>query len=131
MSVHSRIQNNAHGIVRLHQELHAAIARRSDGPSSHALWQVACSNFHSRYDELAFPGGPRTARNRLRASDPVAIEYALAFLEVRPYFFRSGYMFKEFIRVLRKCPLSDSQRDRYNFVKAAYDVYRAQRKKRT
>jgi len=40
-------------------------------------------------------------------------------------------MFKEYIHVLRNCPLLDTQRDRYDVVKAAYDVYRAQRKRRT
>ena len=131
MSVHSRIQNNAQEIVRLHQQMHAAVARRGDGPSEQALWQAACHEFHARYEELSFPGGPRTARDQLRAGDPVALEYALAFLEIRPYFFRSGYMFKDYIRVLRTCPLSDTQRDRYNVVKATYDVYRDQRKRRT
>ena len=90
MSVHSRIRNNAQEIVRLHQKLHAAIARRGDGPRERALWLAACHEFHDKSEVLAFPGGPRTARDRLRAGDPVALEYALAFLEIRPYFFRSG-----------------------------------------
>ena len=69
-----------------------------------------------------------TARERLRAGDEQAIEYAIAFLEVRPYFFRPGYMYKDFMRVLRNCPLSVDQRKRYNQVRENYLVYRKKRR---
>ncbi len=128
MSIHSRIQNNAQEIARLHQQMHAAIDRRSDGPKEQAQWQAVCREFHEAYQSLAFPGGPRDARHRLRAGDQNAIEYALAFLEVRPYFFRSGYMYKEYMRVLRNCPLTADQRSRHDILLAAYQQYRAQRR---
>ena len=128
MSYHSRIQNNAREIVSLHQRLHEAFAHRDDNAQSHARWEEACAEFHRRYELLAFPGGPRNARDLLRAGDQEAIEYALAFLEVRPYFFRSGYMYKDFIRVLRNCPLSTSQRSRYEQLREAYQQYRTLRR---
>lgn len=127
MSFKSRIQQNAHAITQLHERIHETFAHRDDNEQCRELWKDACSEFHNKYDGLAFLGGTSDIRERLRAGDKEAIEYALDFIEVRPYFFRSGYMYKDFIRVLRNCPLSDSQRKRYDQLKSRYDEYRRQR----
>ncbi len=129
MSFKSRIQQNARAIAELHQRIHETYTHRNDNEHSRAIWKVACSEFHKRYDELAFPGGTTGIRERLRSGDKQAIDYALDFLEVRPYFFRSGYMYKDFLRVLRNCPLSEAQRMRYDQLKARarYDEYRKHR----
>ena len=55
-----------------------------------------CAEFHSQYDDLAFPSGYSTAFERIAAHDLEAIETAFCFFDCRPYFFRSGYMFKAF-----------------------------------
>jgi len=55
-----------------------------------------------------FPGVPAPARfplgyqgggasRRILYGDPEAMEAAICFLEVRPYFFRSGYMYKDIL----------------------------------
>ena len=123
MSFKSRIQQNALLIAELHQRIHETCTHRDDSEHSRAIWKGACSEFHNRYDELAFPGGTSGIRERLRGGDNQAIEYAIDFLEVRPYFFRSGYMYKDFLRVLRNCALSETQRRRYDQVKASYDEF--------
>ena len=122
------IQRNAAQIVQLHRRIGETFIFRDEGPEQRAEWSQACENFHDNYEELAFPGGARDARHRMRAGEFEAIEYAIAFLEVRPYFFRSGYMYHEFMRVLRNCPLSGSQRKRYDRIRAKYLLYRAKRK---
>lgn len=127
MSFKSQIQQNARAISELHERIHQTFARRDDDKQSRELWEDACSEFHGKYAGLAFPGGTSDIRERLRAGDAVAVEYALDFIEVRPYFFRSGYMYKDFMRVLRNCKLSDAQRKRYEQLKAEYDEYRKQR----
>jgi hypothetical protein len=68
-------------------------------------------SFHARYDGLAFPGGYQRggALNRIAYGDPDAMEAAICFLEIRPYFFRSGYMFKDILRKCRRAPLSSDQ----------------------
>ncbi len=51
MDAKSQIQENA---ARL-RELNEAIYRT--GAARDLEWRHACSEFHRRYDELAFPGG--------------------------------------------------------------------------
>lgn len=58
--------------------------------------------------------------------DLYAMEYAICFLEVRPYFLRSGYMFKDLIRKLKHAPLNEKQQERYSAVKQKYAKYRQQ-----
>lgn len=122
------IQENARVIRRLHGRIHESFAHRDEGREQRAQWENACAEFHERYDALAFLGGVRDARARLRNGDHEAIEYALDFLEVRPYFFRSGYMYVDFMRVLRNCPLSDLERERYDRLYVAFQRFRKQRR---
>ncbi len=57
-----------------------------------------------------FPGDIR--EDKITYGDPEALEAAICFPEVRPYFFRSGYMFKDILRKCRRAPLSRNQADR-------------------
>ena len=122
------IVTNAAKIQELHKRIDSTVRHRYKSPEHTERWQTACKEFHERYDQLAFPGGYATARTRLAEGDSAAIEAALCFVEVRPYFFRSGYMFKEFLPKLKRANLSPQQRDRLNAVVAAYDEWRAQRR---
>lgn len=47
--------------------------------------------------------------NRISYGDEEAMEAAICFLEIRPYFFRSGYMFKDILRKCRRARLSSDQ----------------------
>ena len=129
MNLHKQIQSNGSKITQLRLRILETCAFRDEGPREMAEWRQACSEFHEHYQELAFPGGVFDARDRMRAGDEQSIEYAIAFLEVRPYFFRSGYMYQEYMRVLRNCPLSDSQRRRYDEIRARYQIYRETRRR--
>lgn len=82
------IENNSREITRLRDRAVQAGADRDVSPEHRDKWQSAWDEFNDRYDALAFPGGVSTARQRLRAGDADAIEYALCFIEVRPFFFR-------------------------------------------
>lgn len=124
----SQIQRNARLIAELHQRVHETVRERDVSASRRKAWVDACSEFQARYDALAFIGGVSTARDRIRSGDAMAIEYALCFIEVRPYFFRSGYMYKDFLRVLRNIELSPQQRVRYERVSEAYAEYRRSRR---
>lgn len=118
------ISTNAEEIRRLHGRVHETLRGRGRSAEETERWKIACSEFHARYDALAFPGGYATAKQRLAAGDAYAIEAALCFVELRPYFFRSGYMYRALLPKLRKAALSDSQRTRLNAVLDAYERWR-------
>lgn len=119
------IRANAEEIVRLHSRVHTTFKRRDSSPEARAEWESACAEFHKRYDNLAFPGGydgplgRNGARARISSGDTEAVEAALCFLEMRPYFFRSGYMFKALLRWCSRAPLSPKQSARLDAVKTA------------
>lgn len=124
----SEIRRNGEELNRLRKQMIQACDNRDASPAAFQAYRDALREYHARYQELAFPGGVETARERLRAGDQEAIEYTLDFLEVRPYFFRSGYMYNDFLRVLRNSPLSAAQRQRYEQIRAAHRQYRENRR---
>jgi hypothetical protein len=107
--IKSLIQKNAAEIVRLHNAIKDTIRTRTNSLKERALWEQACSEFHAHYQELAFPGGYIGALDRISSGDPLAMEAAVCFLELRPYFFRSGYMFTSILRRCNRAPLTAQQ----------------------
>jgi hypothetical protein len=107
------ITSNAAEIARLHQRVREALNRLDGSEEKSGQWKQACAEFHARYDALAFPGGYTGAPERISSGDPLAMEAGICFLELRPYFFRSGYMFKGILRKCKRAPLSDSQAARF------------------
>jgi hypothetical protein len=102
--------------------------RQEPHPESRKLWERACAEFHARFDELAFPGGYETAGARILAGDPNAIEAALCFLELRPYFFRSGYMHRSLLRKAKRALLDSQQSARLRTILERQAQWQAQRK---
>jgi hypothetical protein len=117
--------SNAEEISRLQARIHETVRYRSYSPEQKSDWANACEEFHSRYDQLSFPGGYSTAFERIFSGDAEAIETALCFLECRPYFFRSGYMWKEISRKIKRAPLSEQQAERLKIVMQKYNAWRA------
>src|SRR5262249_6832563 len=101
-----QINRNADEIRRLHARIHQTFLHRDETSKAYQEWEEACRQFHQSYDELAFPGGYDGALERIVAGDQQAMEAAICFLEGRPYFFRSGYMFKALLRKVKHAPLS-------------------------
>jgi hypothetical protein len=107
--IKERIRENAAEIVRLHSRIRETVKYRTKSPEKRREWEQACAEFHARYEGLAFPGGYRNALERISRGDPEAMEAAICFLELRPYFFRSGYMFKAILPRCRRAPLTSEQ----------------------
>jgi hypothetical protein len=102
--LHAWFEESAREIERLKSRIDSTYGR-----ATRDEWREACKEFHARYDGLAFPGGYEAALRRLVEGDQTAIDAALTFLEVRPYFFRSGFMFSELLRKVKRAPLSPDQ----------------------
>ena len=118
------ILRHAEEISRLHSRIHENFKNRTKNPEQRAKWQDACAEFHKRYDQLAFPGGYRGALSKIRSGEPNAMEAGICFLECRPYFFRSGYMFKDILRACRHAPLSADQVERLKIIEQKLAVWK-------
>jgi hypothetical protein len=123
-SLKSVIRANAAEISRLRSRIDETFKDRDKNPGKREEWKCACKDFHLRYQALAFPGGERSAAARILAGDEEAVEAALCFVELRPYFFRSGYMYQDFLRKLNRAPLSRDQAARLASVKEAYHAWK-------
>ena len=111
-----QIMENAEELRRLHARIKETLPLRSKDAAHHDAWKQACALFHSSYDRLAFPGGYEGALQRILAGDADTMEAAICFLECRPYFFRSGYMFQQILRKAKRSPLSKDQYARLHTV---------------
>jgi hypothetical protein len=122
------ITENAAEVRRLHARIHETLSNRGT-KKGHDEWKASCREFHARYDELAFPAGYDDAATRILAGDPLAVEAALCFLELRPYFFRSGYMYKALLPKVKRAPLSPEQAVRLQVVLQRHAAWRAEKTK--
>jgi hypothetical protein len=127
-SLRSLIVANASEVVRLHKRVHETYRLSSRTPEHRERWETTCSEFRSRYDALAFPGGYSSAVARIVAGDSDAIEAGLCFVELRPYFYRSGYLFKSILPKLKRASLSAEQSQRLLKVLEAYSAWRESRR---
>jgi len=111
------IEAGARRIRELHKRTRETFRGR-DTKEGRKAWEAASAEFHAAYDALAFPGGYESGLRSIQQGDADAIEAALVFLELRPYFFRSQYMRKKFIRLLRHAVLTADQTRRLELVRA-------------
>ena len=109
---HSIFDKNAATLRELYNQIKVSLVDRELDDEHHELWVAACERFHSSFDRLAFPGGLERELDLLKRGDVQAVEMAVRFLEVDPWFFRSGYIKEEILLALRKVTLTDDQRER-------------------
>lgn len=112
------IETNASRLRALHARVEETVRLRDRSPEDRAAWSAACDEFHSRYDQLAFPGGLARGLKKILASDLDVCAVALEYLEDTPYCFRSQYVATSLRRALNKATLSDRLRERFELIKA-------------
>lgn len=124
-ALRAKLLENAAEINRLHHRIHETVKRRGESEKRRKEWSQACEEFHARYYELWLPGGPYpNFFERLSAGDPAVIEVALCFLEVRPYFFRSGYHWKTILQKCKRAPILGEQAERFARVLEKYTEWK-------
>ena len=127
-SIKKRMLENAEEINRLHTKVKGTFRLRDQSDEKKREWTEACREFHSRYNQLASPGGSEPVNGpwfeQIASGDPNMVEYALCFLECRPYFFHSGYMFKDILRKCKKAPMSAEQGERLRVILEKWEAYR-------
>ena len=97
---------NAH-----HKAIHSTFACRNQGPKAWNAWEDANCAWHAqRYPTDRLWDDEFLAD--LRASDRQAIEEAILYLEVDPWYFRSGYLKERLIRGLKAANLTERDRRR-------------------
>ena len=125
-ALRQQIRANAQELNRLQARASEAYAQRDT--HGHQPWQAACDEFHARYDSLALPGGyDDDTLKRLVHGERNTVEAVLCFLEVRPYFFRSGYLWKDLLRKAKRAPMNAAHAARLAAIVQSYADYRARR----
>ncbi len=122
------ITANGAEVERLRKRIRATYRVKERSDENREQWQRACEEFHSRFEALAFPGGYSSAVERLQAGDTDAIEAALCFVEVRPFYFRSGYLFKALLPKLKRCALTRQQAFRLDVVLERHRIWQQQKR---
>jgi len=103
----------------LHQRIHSTFAKRHESARAWKEWEEATSAWHARRypTEKLWEAGFLAD---LRASRRSAIEDAILYLEVDPWYFRSGYLKTRLIRGLKSADLTS--RDRRRLVNVVWNV---------
>jgi hypothetical protein len=128
-AIRAQIAANAAEITRLMRRIDASVLLRDKSPADRAAWEADCAELHRRYNSLAFPGGYGEALEKFHVGDPSVIEPTLCFLEQRPYFFRSGYMFTTLMRRVKRADLTKGQRQRLEAVLARQAAWKARKQR--
>ncbi len=136
-SIHILIYKNTREIKRLFDNRDKSFQKRETSKHAYQEWLKACSEIHKNYNKLVFYFtdenkdsnteetyiGEQGFYQLFKQNHPYALEFAVCFIEIRPYYYRSGYMYQKLIRKLKNKPLTNDQRIRYQKVKTAYDDY--------
>lgn len=113
------IAHNAKILTRLHEAIDDSFPKRNRSDSHFAAWQRACEEFHAQYWTLFYPGGQDCLMG-LQQCDRKSVQTAINFLEVDPYYFRSGYT-KEYIwKYITRCQLSSLEIERLHLIGISY-----------
>lgn len=113
---HTQIKENTEEIMRLHNRINEIFRVKSKEEEL----KSACKEYHERFNELCYWNGIYDYRAEIRAGSLDAIEYAICFIEIRPYFPNSGYIFKDLMRVLKSIDLNTDLKQRFERVNVRY-----------
>jgi hypothetical protein len=97
------IKEEAVKLEALHGAIHRTLMYRERDAKSRREWEQACDAFHS-YVSTLDPFLERACEDE-RYADKDLLEFAVCFLEVDPWFFRSGYLKQILLTRLKRSEL--------------------------
>jgi hypothetical protein len=93
------------------RRIHETWKRRGESREAWDEWERACQEWHET-PMRCFYLWDIEARGQMRRGERGALEDALLFLEVDPWFFRSGYLKERVLRHIKGAPLSERDAER-------------------
>lgn len=105
------ITREAKTLCALHARVHETFRNRS---KDRQTWSDACAEFHSY--RPAFESYLEQIDRKPEIHSKGTVEFMITFLEVDPWFFRSGYLKETMIRRLKRAPLTDVDKARLRTV---------------
>lgn len=114
MEIHKLIRDEAAKLQKLHAAIHETFVHRDRDARSRQVWSDACKAFHTYVS--AIDGYLDRACNERRYVDREVVEFSICFLEINPWFFRSGYFKQELLTRLKRSELDKSAKERLRAV---------------
>lgn len=111
MLTRNQILNDEHTSNAQHQQIDQTYAKRNESESAWQAWVDACETWHDSILASDFLWNDET-RQKIRKGDREAIEDTLLYLEVDPWYFRSGYLKEHIISSLKQAPLTELDKER-------------------
>jgi hypothetical protein len=102
-----RVTNNY--LQRIHQTFNDW--KRTKSNAAYQEWSDTCISFHQT-EHPTDTLWSNEHREKLKSGDREAIEDTILYLEVDPWYFRSGYVKEWLLDTLRKAPLSEDDKSR-------------------
>jgi len=105
------IEREAKAISDLQKNVHTTFKNRS---SDRETWSKACEKFHSYVSSLSI--FINRVYNEPEFQDEEILEFGITYLEVDPFYFRSGYIKEEILTKIKRSRLSKKQMKRLRAV---------------
>ena len=105
-------------INALHDAIYESLPFRTKSEAHRKKWEDACRAFHA-FRHPIFEFHDPEVRRKVRSGIEPWRSDALLFLEVDPWFFRSGYLKERLLRALKGADLNSEECDRLNRVLVA------------
>ena len=97
---YQRIRDHEKTINELHTAVHTTFKNKSKNPLE---WKMACEKFHGHTSSLQMYF--QKIYDAKNFNDAELLEFVVCFLEIDPFFFRSGYLKEIMLRKLKRTPL--------------------------
>jgi hypothetical protein len=93
----------------LHEKLHRAFDCRHQSEQEYQDWKSAAERFRNHI-RLANPIFGLCYRALERVPDSVEREFVFDYIQIDPYFFRSGYLMERIVRKVKKLELTQAEK---------------------